>query len=99
MSPPDRFCAIRVSLSTPLSNMQSSIIVLCAYLPSCDHPIEEFTDCLNKFVSVISALEADGPYLFLVTLMPISLFLETVEVIFSMKLSKIVTFSLHPRLV
>ena len=56
---------IRVSLSTPLSNMQSSIIVLCAYLPICDHPIEEFTDCLNKFVSVISALEADGPILIL----------------------------------
>ena len=35
--------------------------IVGVYLPSTDHPVQEYVDCLAELESVISALQADGP--------------------------------------
>ena len=52
----DRFQAIQI----PYLNTQVLSIV-GVYLPSSDHPVQEYVDCLAELESVISALQADGP--------------------------------------
>ena len=57
----DRISAIRVSLSQPSRTFGETLLhIICAYLPSSDHSIEEFGKYLNDLTSIISALEPYG---------------------------------------
>ena len=56
----DRFCAVKVSLSNG-----SSMSLISVYLPSTDHPLDEFEECLNELICVYSALQAEGPVVLL----------------------------------
>ena len=58
----DRICAIRVSLSQSSGpSEKTSVHIICAYLPSSDHSIDEFNKYVIDLVSVISSLESYGP--------------------------------------
>ncbi len=56
----DRICAIRVIL-----HQSTCVNVVCAYLPSSDHPFEEFRSYVNDLASIASALESSGPIIIL----------------------------------
>ena len=56
----DRFCAVKVSLSNG-----STMSLISVYLPSTDHPLDEFEECLNELICVYSALQAEGPVVLL----------------------------------
>ena len=57
--------AIRVSLSKSSPSDVSSINIVCAYLPSSDHPMDEYTEYLNDLASIVSSLESHGPVIIL----------------------------------
>lgn len=39
--------------------------LISVYLPSTDHPLDDFEECLNELVCVYSALQAEGPVVLL----------------------------------
>ena len=56
----DRFCAVKVSLLNA-----STMSLISVYLPSTDHPLDEFEEYLNELVFVYIALQAEGPVVLL----------------------------------
>ena len=42
-----------------------SITILCVYLPSSDHPFEEFEECVKELSCATSALESGSPLVLL----------------------------------
>ena len=53
----DRICGIQLELS------ECVLTVLCVYLPSSDHTIEEFTAYVNELNCAVCALQTQGPVL------------------------------------
>ena len=56
----DRLCAVRLSVHDDPENV-CSIAILCVYLPSSDHPFEEFEECVKQLSCATSALESGSP--------------------------------------
>ena len=52
----DRFCVVQLHLE----NSHNAVYIIGVYLPSCDHPMEEFVDCLSDLENAISVLQPTG---------------------------------------
>ena len=61
----DRFCVIELSLSQSQASEPRILNVISVYLPSSDHPLDEFAKYLTELTSIVSAIESSGPILLL----------------------------------
>ena len=61
----DHFCVIELFLSQSQASEPRILNVISVYLPSSDHPVDEFAEYLTELTSIASAIESSGPILLL----------------------------------
>ena len=57
----DRFCAIQLPLTQCQTAESYLFTIICVYLPSSDHSLNELSDDVSELESAVSALEPSSP--------------------------------------
>ena len=57
----DRFCAIQLPLTQHVATESCLLTIICVYLPSSDHSLDEFSNYLSELECAIGTLKSSGP--------------------------------------